>query len=164
MLLCFRLLSNTGIFADSLSKLPPAAPGSLALCKTKNGQIIAKGFYDPKSPLAFKSLALGCTRMQQLKPSNIMHVRICKPSAPLTSLRVPIGIKLALNISPLPFMAQYRLHRSWNMRMQLFDRASTNAYRLFNGEGDGLPGLVCDVYNDTAVFKLDGAGAEGEDS
>ncbi|KAF5834297.1 S-adenosyl-L-methionine-dependent methyltransferase [Dunaliella salina] len=117
-------LGHPWIFADSLSKLPPAAPGSLALCKTKNGQIIAKGFYDPKSPLAFKSLALVNERLDD-------------------------------------GLLQRRLHRSWNMRMQLFDRASTNAYRLFNGEGDGLPGLVCDIYNDTAVFKLDGAGAEG---
>ncbi len=29
-------------------------------------------------------------------------------------------------------------------------------YRLINGEGDGLPGLVVDVYSDTAVIKLDG--------
>lgn len=31
-------------------------------------------------------------------------------------------------------------------------------FRLINGEGDGLPGLVVDVYNDSAVVKLDGAG------
>lgn len=30
-----------------------------------------------------------------------------------------------------------------------------------NGEGDGLPGLVVDVYGDTAVVKLDGAGPAG---
>ncbi|MCB0349450.1 MAG: class I SAM-dependent rRNA methyltransferase, partial [Bdellovibrionales bacterium] len=35
----------------------------------------------------------------------------------------------------------------------------TNSYRLFNGEGDKLPGLVCDVYADTAVIQLDGQGA-----
>jgi hypothetical protein len=29
-------------------------------------------------------------------------------------------------------------------------------YRLLNGEGDLLPGLVCDVYGNTAVLKLDG--------
>ena len=30
-----------------------------------------------------------------------------------------------------------------------------------NGEGDGLPGLVIDVYGPAAVVKLDGAGPEG---
>lgn len=34
-------------------------------------------------------------------------------------------------------------------------------YRLINGEGDLLPGLVCDVYGDTAVLKLDGEGPAG---
>lgn len=36
--------------------------------------------------------------------------------------------------------------------------AQTNAYRLLNGEGDCLPGLVCDVYADTAVLQFDGQG------
>ncbi|HVJ69883.1 MAG TPA: class I SAM-dependent rRNA methyltransferase [Caulifigura sp.] len=39
--------------------------------------------------------------------------------------------------------------------------SQTTGYRLANGEGDGLPGLVIDVYNGTAVIKLDGAGPEG---
>ena len=34
-------------------------------------------------------------------------------------------------------------------------------YRLINGEGDLLPGLVCDVYGNTAVLKLDGEGPAG---
>lgn len=34
-------------------------------------------------------------------------------------------------------------------------------YRLINGEGDLLPGLVCDMYGDTAVLKLDGDGPAG---
>lgn len=35
---------------------------------------------------------------------------------------------------------------------------STTAYRLFNGEGDLLPGLVCDVYGTVAVLQFDGQG------
>lgn len=38
-----------------------------------------------------------------------------------------------------------------------FDLAVTNSFRLINGEGDGLPGLVVDIYNDTAVIKHDHA-------
>lgn len=34
-------------------------------------------------------------------------------------------------------------------------RTKHNSFRLINGEGDGLPGLVVDVYNDTAVIKHD---------
>jgi 23S rRNA (cytosine1962-C5)-methyltransferase len=37
--------------------------------------------------------------------------------------------------------------------------AETNAYRLLHGEGDRVPGVVCDVYGVYAVLRLDGAGA-----
>lgn len=36
---------------------------------------------------------------------------------------------------------------------------NTDCYRLFNGEGDLLPGLICDVYNKIAVLQFDGQGA-----
>lgn len=35
----------------------------------------------------------------------------------------------------------------------------TNAYRLLHGEGDRMPGVVCDVYGEYATLKLDGAAA-----
>ncbi|NUN06262.1 MAG: class I SAM-dependent rRNA methyltransferase [Bdellovibrio sp.] len=38
-----------------------------------------------------------------------------------------------------------------------FDLKITNSFRLINGEGDGLPGLIVDIYNDTAVIKHDHA-------
>jgi 23S rRNA (cytosine1962-C5)-methyltransferase len=38
-----------------------------------------------------------------------------------------------------------------------FDIAITNSFRLINGEGDGFPGLIVDIYNDTAVIKHDHA-------
>lgn len=33
-------------------------------------------------------------------------------------------------------------------------KTDTNAYRLIYGEGDGLPGLIADVYDDVLVLKL----------
>ncbi|MBE8221114.1 MAG: class I SAM-dependent rRNA methyltransferase [Bdellovibrionales bacterium] len=36
----------------------------------------------------------------------------------------------------------------------------TNAFRLINGEGDYFPGLVCDIYNHTAIIQFDGSGPE----
>jgi 23S rRNA (cytosine1962-C5)-methyltransferase len=35
------------------------------------------------------------------------------------------------------------------------DLSWTNSFRLINGEGDGMPGLIVDVYADTAVIKHD---------
>jgi 23S rRNA (cytosine1962-C5)-methyltransferase len=56
--------------------------------------------------------------------------------------------------------AQRQFLRALSLRQMLFG-SHTTGYRLFNGEGDGLPGLVCDVYHDTAVLQLDGAGPSG---
>jgi 23S rRNA (cytosine1962-C5)-methyltransferase len=44
-------------------------------------------------------------------------------------------------------------------RQQLFDERTTG-YRLVAGEGDLLPGLIIDRYDDTAVIKLDGGAPE----
>ncbi len=40
---------------------------------------------------------------------------------------------------------------------QSFDSKKTNSFRLLNGEGDGCPGLVVDIYNNVAVMKHDHA-------
>ncbi len=45
-----------------------------------------------------------------------------------------------------------------DLRTSYFDLNSTNAFRLLNGEGDGLPGLVCDVYGQVAILQTDGKG------
>lgn len=48
-----------------------------------------------------------------------------------------------------------KLQKAYNFRTQLnlVNNPNTNCYRLFFGEGDGLPGLVIDFYNGTAVFQ-----------
>lgn len=52
----------------------------------------------------------------------------------------------------LYFESQWRkaleIRKSFNLQV-------TNSFRLINGEGDGFPGLVVDLYNDTAVIKHD---------
>ncbi len=40
------------------------------------------------------------------------------------------------------------------LALRLFN-AETTAYRLLNGEGDSLPGMVCDRYEDVAVLQFD---------
>lgn len=45
--------------------------------------------------------------------------------------------------------------RAKRRRAPLLDDGQTTAYRLLNGEGDGVPGFVVDVYGPTAVLRLD---------
>jgi 23S rRNA (cytosine1962-C5)-methyltransferase len=42
----------------------------------------------------------------------------------------------------------------------VFDEARTNAYRLINGEGDGIPGLIVDRYADLIVLQVGTLGIE----
>jgi 23S rRNA (cytosine1962-C5)-methyltransferase len=53
--------------------------------------------------------------------------------------------------------AKMTMQHAIQQRKLLFSPfTDTNAYRLFNGEGDGLPGLVCDIYDHSAVVVTDG--------
>src|SRR5688572_5035032 len=49
------------------------------------------------------------------------------------------------------------VQRAKHRRASLLEDGSTTAYRLLNGEGDGLPGIVVDMYGPIAVLRLDSA-------
>ena len=52
-----------------------------------------------------------------------------------------------------------RLQSAYELRRTLgLIRPDNNAYRLVHGEGDGLPGLIIDVYDGTAVMQAHTAG------
>lgn len=53
-----------------------------------------------------------------------------------------------------------KLNNIWNLRVALgFDiNIETNVFRLVNGEGDGMPGLIIDFYNGTAVLQMHSIG------
>lgn len=54
-----------------------------------------------------------------------------------------------------------RVARAIELRMRVVP-ADTDAWRVLHGEGDRLPGFVCDRYGDAAVLGLDGPGAEAQ--
>jgi 23S rRNA (cytosine1962-C5)-methyltransferase len=54
-----------------------------------------------------------------------------------------------------------RFNRALELRRKVVP-AETNTWRVLHGEGDRLPGFVCDLYGDAAVLKLDGPGAEAQ--
>jgi len=54
-----------------------------------------------------------------------------------------------------------RIHAARALRKRFgLPNDETNAYRLINGEGDSLPGLICDVLGDLAAVQITTAGAE----
>ena len=48
-----------------------------------------------------------------------------------------------------------KIEKAWNLRkaLGLTDNSETNVFRLVHAEGDGMPGLIIDFYNGTAVIQ-----------
>jgi len=58
-------------------------------------------------------------------------------------------------VESMPSLLRDRLKQAFILRQQLglIDNPETNCYRLVNSEGDGLAGLIIDIYGDTAVLQ-----------
>ncbi len=73
----------------------------------------------------------------------------------------PLALRIISTSSAPPSMANgfftNRFSRALALRSALRNEETT-AFRLFNGEGDLVPGLVCDVYGAVAVLQFDGQG------
>jgi 23S rRNA (cytosine1962-C5)-methyltransferase len=68
----------------------------------------------------------------------------------------PITVRVFSGDEPLDTAGMIaRIKAAFARRDGWFDEAMTNAYRLCNGEGDRVPGLVIDRYDTVAVAKLD---------
>jgi 23S rRNA (cytosine1962-C5)-methyltransferase len=65
------------------------------------------------------------------------------------------------NIVPDYSFWKQKLTNAYKLRKELglAESGQTNVYRLFHGEGDGIPGLIIDFYNGTAVLQIHSIGA-----
>lgn len=73
----------------------------------------------------------------------------------------PLALRILSTESAPPSFTNGFFHRRFERALRLRDGVrseNTTAFRLFNGEGDLLPGLVCDVYGDVAIIQFDGQG------
>jgi 23S rRNA (cytosine1962-C5)-methyltransferase len=131
---------NPWVFADALRESPgelrAVPPGSHALLHDTRGKPLALGMYDPGPTLCFRA----CTVVGEGAAGGGG-----KDPAPR-----PLDDAWALA----------RLEPALALR-RIWLGEDTTGWRLVNGEGDGLPGLVLDVYADTAVIRLDGDGPAG---
>ncbi len=46
-----------------------------------------------------------------------------------------------------------KFENAWSIRSQILDFTETNVFRALHAEGDFLPGIICDIYADTAVIQ-----------
>lgn len=121
------------IYKDNLQIPKDATKTSLCKIKDPKNEMIGWGIYSPQSPLAVRVLSLD--------------------KAPPTPKLYESRLKKA-------FYLRQNIFRSGNINPQPRHKeepaGSTNAYRLINGEGDFLPGIICDIYNTVAVLQFDG--------
>jgi len=61
---------------------------------------------------------------------------------------------IAFGQEPLEEALRNRIRHAVELRRRLFDPAETNAIRLINAEGDGIPGLIVDSYANVLVLQI----------
>lgn len=64
------------------------------------------------------------------------------------------------NVEPDYSFWKSKIEKAYQLRkvLGLVDSEDTNVYRLVHAEGDGMPGLIIDIYNDTAVIQMHSVG------
>jgi len=70
-----------------------------------------------------------------------------------------IGRMLSFDRTPAREAVKSNIERAATLRRSFFDER-TNAFRLVNAEGDGLPGLIVDRYDDVLVLQVTTLGME----
>jgi 23S rRNA (cytosine1962-C5)-methyltransferase len=70
------------------------------------------------------------------------------------------GRVLSFTEEPIERVLKKRLEEALAMRRNLLDPSITNAFRWINAEGDGISGLIVDVYADTLVMQISTWGIE----
>jgi len=70
-----------------------------------------------------------------------------------------LGRMLSFDRTPAEEAVRDNIAKAVALRRTLFD-ANTNAFRLVNAEGDGLPGLIVDRYDDVLVVQVATLGME----
>lgn len=71
-----------------------------------------------------------------------------------------LGRMLSFDQQPALDAVEKSLDAAINWRHALFNNSNTTAYRLVNGEGDCLPGLIVDRYANTLVMQISTLGME----
>lgn len=71
-----------------------------------------------------------------------------------------VGQMIAYGTESLEEALKGRIADAAALRRRLFDPSHTNAFRLINTEGDGIPGLIVDSYNGVLVLQISSAGIE----
>ena len=117
------------IFRDAL-RAPPGLPdGAVVTVTAADGQPLARGFWDARSSIAVRVLAVGAPRAATPAPPASRDPPAAPP-APQDLTEIVAG----------------RVQAALDRRLAFLDRRDTDAFRFLHGEADALPGVHADLY------------------
>jgi 23S rRNA (cytosine1962-C5)-methyltransferase len=106
----------------------------------------------------------GIERAEQTQPGSIVEVRSWKGDFfglgtyhPSTTIRIRL---LTRNLEPIDTEFFFERFIRLRSEKERFLPPHTDGFRLVHADGDGLPGLIVDVYGEVAVFQIHTAGME----
>lgn len=115
------------------------------------------------SPWLYSNEAVLSAKLKTLKPGSVVEVQRADGKSLGLGYLNPhslIAVRMLTNDPETRIDAAFfesRIRRSLSIREALFD---VPFYRLVNAEGDGLPGLTIDRFDDTLVVQISTAGME----
>ncbi len=112
------------IFSGAVKQLPKAQNGDIVEVLDNQGKRLAYGFYSPQSQIICRMFDFTDQELDFQQP-DYWHQKI---------------------------QTAFALRKDIVLPASTF--AKTNAYRLLHAEGDFLPGVICDVYDDIAILQL----------
>jgi len=128
------LRGHPWVWQDAIEFTEAGSAGTEVALVSQDGRRLGRGIFDHDSPIAVRVWTFVAG-----------HAR---PS----SAEADVSIDADL--------VRTRITRALSVRQCLFARDETTAYRLLNGEGDRMPGVVADRYAHVVILRPDGAGAE----
>ncbi|MFO0574875.1 MAG: class I SAM-dependent rRNA methyltransferase [Polyangia bacterium] len=127
----------------------PCEPGDLVEVHDAEERLIGHGLFNPRSQIAVRMLTLGAL----------------PPAADVAEHALPPGLKAppAEEARALSALIERRVHEAAALRRRLGlpspePGRETDAYRLVNAEGDGLPGVIIDRFGPVAAVQFTALG------
>ena len=148
-------------------------PGELVDVCDADGRLIGTGFLNARSQIMVRMLTRGPLDsalspavlpggLEERSADELAAVHAPPAAAtPTAAASEPEAGRVpeAADEAPLSTLIAARIAAAYDRRQRLgLPSAETTAFRLVNSEGDGLPGLIVDIYGDTAAVQFSAMG------
>jgi 23S rRNA (cytosine1962-C5)-methyltransferase len=142
---------NPWIFSQAIARVEPAAirAGDWVEVLDAGGDTVGLGYYNPATTIALRMLSFDAPRRIDFDAPR--RAEVVEHGD-----RVDAGSPATLRPSDI---IRHRISRAFVLRQSII-RGDTDCYRLINGDGDGLSGVVVDRYGSVLVVQLLTAGAD----